>query len=61
MLFDDDLVSSLAAYRRFRHVATHTYGFQLDWDRMMEGIRGVGSVFAQVEQNLSIYLGSIAE
>jgi hypothetical protein len=29
-LFDEKLAAELAPYRRFRHVAFHGYGFQLD-------------------------------
>lgn len=47
--YDDDLATALAPYRRFRHVASHSYGFQLDWDRIVEGIRNVGNVFAEVK------------
>jgi hypothetical protein len=38
LLFDKALSEDLAPYRKFRHVVHHGYGFQLDWDRMKEGI-----------------------
>jgi hypothetical protein len=34
LLFDQQLAARLAPFRRFRHVAIHGYGFQLDWSRM---------------------------
>ena len=58
-LFDETLAAALAPYRRFRHVAFHSYGFQLDWSRMAEGVANVETVFEQLEQSLSSYLTSI--
>ena len=60
LLFDGPLAASLAPYRRFRHVAFHSYGFQLDWGRMAEGVANVQTVFRQLEQSLSGYLKSIS-
>jgi hypothetical protein len=58
-LFDQDLASALAPYRRFRHVAFHIYGFQLDWSRMVTSVENVKSVFEQIKSNISAYLTSI--
>ena len=58
-LFDQDLASALAPYRRFRHVAFHSYGFQLDWSRMVTGVENVKIVFEQIKSNISAYLRSI--
>lgn len=55
-LFDGDLASALAPYRRFRHVALHSYGFQLDWDRMAEGVANVQDVFSRFKAVISDYL-----
>lgn len=38
VLFNESLALALAPYRKFRHIVHHGYGFQLDWDRMTEGI-----------------------
>ena len=58
-LFDETLSAILAPYRRFRHVAFHSYGFQLDWERMVEGVEQIEDVFRQIKKSLSNYLGSI--
>ena len=60
LLFDAPLAATLAPYRRFRHVAFHSYGFQLDWSRMAEGVSNVQTVFEQPKQSLSDYLTSIS-
>ena len=52
-------IAVLAPYRRFRHVAFHSYGFQLDWGRMAEGVANVQDVFSRLKATLSDYLETI--
>jgi hypothetical protein len=58
-LFNDSLASDLAPYRRFRHVVFHSYGFQLDWDRMIGGISGVQAVLGDFKTSLFNYLQTL--
>jgi hypothetical protein len=58
-LFDTELATALAPYRRFRHVAFHSYGFQLDWNRMSEGVENVQNMFNLIRDSLAVYLESI--
>jgi hypothetical protein len=58
-LFDKALASTLAPFRRFRHVAFHSYGFQLDWSRMAEGVARAQDVFSRFEASLSDYLKTL--
>ncbi|MCX7855784.1 MAG: hypothetical protein N2556_07410, partial [Anaerolineae bacterium] len=58
-LFDQSLASALAPFRRFRHVFFHGYSFELDWERMSEGIRQVESIFERFHGVLLAYLDSI--
>lgn len=58
-LFDRSLASDLAPYRRFRHVVYHGYGFELEWERMKEGIEKAANVFARVKAGLSKYLENL--
>ena len=58
LLFDDDLASALAPFRKFRHVIYHGYGFQLDWVRMKEGTSVIESIFLQIRSKLFDYLKS---
>lgn len=55
-LFGESLASKLAPYRRFRHVALHTYGFQIDWGRMETGISELSDVFIEVKEAILKYL-----
>jgi uncharacterized protein YutE (UPF0331/DUF86 family) len=53
------LASDLAPYRKFRHVVHHGYGFQLDWERMAEGIDKVDQVYRRFKTKLEDYLNSL--
>ena len=56
VIFDSNLAALLAPYRRFRHVAFHGYGFQLEWQQMAEGVAEVTAVFQQFKASLHDYL-----
>lgn len=58
-LFDESLEANMAPFRQFRHVVYHSYGFQLDWERMKEGIEGVKDIFARFKGNLLSYLNDL--
>jgi hypothetical protein len=56
VLFDESIAMAIAPFRKFRHVVYHSYGFELDWVRMTEGISNVESIFSQIRSNLLAYL-----
>lgn len=56
LLFDDSLARDMAAFRKFRHVVYHGYGFQLDWGRMQEGMANIASLFHRFTASLQGYL-----
>ncbi len=58
-LFDPSLAADLAPYRKFRHVVHHGYGFQLDWERMAEGIGQVNDVYRRLKIRLDDYMQSL--
>lgn len=59
VLFDKDLASDMAAFRKFRHVVYHGYGFQLDWNRMKEGIETIENVYRRFKARLLCYLDTL--
>ena len=59
-LLDNSLASALSPFRRFRHVVHHGYSFQLEWNRMAEGIASVEGVFLRLKSELSNYLSTLA-
>ena len=60
-LFDDELANALSPYRRFRHLAFHSYGFQLDWERMIEGVEKTEEVYQRFRMRLAGYLQTVGE
>lgn len=58
-LFDPELAASMAAYRKFRHVVYHGYGFQLDWSRMQEGMVNIENAFLRFKSSLQDYLQTL--
>jgi hypothetical protein len=55
-LFDSYLAVKLSAYRKFRHVVHHGYGFQIEWERMREGIEHLEEIFTLFQEKLGEYL-----
>lgn len=58
-LFDESLAAAMAPYRKFRHVVYHSYGFQIDWERMSEGAAKLEEVYGRFKARLSDYLNGI--
>ena len=44
---------------RFRQVVYHSYGFQLEWKRMKEGIANIENVWLRFKSNLFSYLKNL--
>jgi ribonuclease HepT-like protein len=55
-LLDDSLAADLAPFRKFRHVVHHGYGFQLEWERMKDGLQAVENVHGRLVAVLTEYL-----
>ena len=55
-LFEATLAAQLAPFRKFRHVVFHGYGFQIDWDRMSEGVTQVGPLFSAFQARVLEHL-----
>ncbi len=61
LLFDDALAADMAPYRKFRHVVHHGYGFELDWNRMREGIERIEDVYKRFKSRVLDYLAILNE
>lgn len=59
VLFDESLASDMAAFRKFRHVVYHGYGFQLDWSRMKEGVWAIDNVYLRFKTRLLKYMQTL--
>lgn len=60
VLFDDELASEAASFRKFRHVFFHGYGFYMDWDRMRYGVATVEQVLEKFKTKLYEYLAGLS-
>jgi len=59
LLFDSDLAPAMASFRKFRHVVHHGYGFQLDWERLREGIFNIEDVFRRFKASCALFLDNV--
>jgi hypothetical protein len=59
VLFDETLALEMAAYRKFRHVVHHGYGFQIEWGRMVEGLERVADVFDRFRDAVAAYAATL--
>jgi hypothetical protein len=59
VFFDEALARDLSPFRKFRHVVYHGYGFQLEWERMREGMEAIESVQTRLRSVITAYLGSL--
>ena len=60
-LFNESLASRLAPYRQFRHVFFHGYGFDLDWEKMLQGIVDAQEIFSLFKAQSWNYLKSLSD
>lgn len=58
-IFDESLSLDMSPFRKFRHVVYHGYGFQLDWERMKEGIGSIEAVYQRFKARLLVYLKTL--
>jgi len=61
VLFNTELATSLAPFRKFRHVMHHGYGFQIEWSMMLMGLLTINDVFMKLKGSLESFVQSIEE
>lgn len=59
LLFDDSLADEMRAYRGFRHVVRSSYGVELDWERMREGIDRLPTTFERFQHAVLRHLDGL--
>ncbi len=59
VLFDQSLSEDLSPYRKFRHVVIHSYGFQIEWEQMVEGVESIGNIFKKFKSKVLTFLKSL--
>lgn len=59
LLFDQKLARELAPFRKFRHVVHHGYGFQVEWERIIDGLESVDGVLGAVKLALKLFVDDL--
>jgi hypothetical protein len=51
-----DLQETLEEYLKFRHFVRHSYGFQLEWERMEDLVTGINTIWDKVKDNVTAFI-----
>jgi hypothetical protein len=57
-IFNNDLQPSLEEYMKFRHFVRHTYGFQLQWDKMIDLVNNLSDMWNKIKEDLNVFMGT---
>jgi len=60
MLFPLKIRGDFSILRRFRHFFYHGYSFQIEWERIIIGMRSLRGLFEEFRRNVTEYLGDEA-
>ena len=55
-IFINGLQSTLEEYMKFRHFVRHSYGFQLEWERMEDLIKGINNCWETVKKDINTFI-----
>jgi len=55
-IFENVLQETIEEYMKFRHFVRHTYGFQLEWDRMEDLMIGIYDFWENIKVNLNNFM-----
>jgi len=51
-IFSNDIKEKIDEYLKFRHFVRHSYGFQLEWERMEELFKGMKTFWNIIKENI---------
>jgi uncharacterized protein (UPF0332 family) len=57
-IFENELQKTLEEYLKFRHFVRHSYGFQLEWERMENLINEISIFWKNIKDNINNFLES---
>ena len=55
-IFSIDLQTKLEEYLKFRHFVRHSYGFQLEWERMEDLTNGISTLWETIKKDINIFI-----
>ena len=59
-VIDHQLALRLVEYLRFRHLFRHTYGYELQWEKLRPLVEGLKEIHATLRQQLAGFLAQLA-
>ena len=55
-IFRNELQGILEEYLKFRHFVRHSYGFQLEWERMEDLIKGIHDTWKMIKEDMNKFI-----
>ena len=55
-IFSNESQKRLEEYLKFRHFVRHSYGFQLEWERMEDLIDGINSFWETIKEDIHNFI-----
>ena len=55
-IFSNDSQKTLEEYLKFRHFVRHSYGFQLEWERMEDLANGVNAFWGKIKEEINNFI-----
>jgi hypothetical protein len=55
-IFRIEFQEKLEEYLKFRHFIRHSYGFQLEWERMEDLVNGISDYWKTLKENINIFI-----
>jgi len=55
-IFSIDLQTRLEEYLKFRHFVRHSYGFQLEWERMEDLTNGINILWEAIKKDIYVFI-----
>jgi len=55
-IFSIDLQTKLEEYLKFRHFVRHSYGFQLEWERMEDLTNGINILWEAIKKDIYVFI-----
>jgi hypothetical protein len=43
-------------YLKFRHFIRHSYGFQLEWERMEDLVKSIDNIWKIIKEDINIFI-----
>lgn len=57
----ESVAGRLGEYLRFRYLFRHRYGFDLEWERIVPLLRGIGTLAPEIHKDLAAFVAALRE